>query len=74
MLLLRGDQDIIVLPRHNEEMAALLKSVGVSVETRTYQGVGHAQIVTALARDRSDLAPTLQDVVDYVKRNIRNLP
>ncbi|HRG14672.1 MAG TPA: alpha/beta hydrolase [Pseudomonadota bacterium] len=68
MLLLRGDQDIVVLPRHNEEMAALLGSVGVPVETKTYPQVGHSQIVTALARDRADLAPTLQDVVAYVKR------
>ncbi|MBP7623591.1 MAG: alpha/beta hydrolase [Xanthomonadales bacterium] len=68
MLLLRGDQDIIVLPRHNEEMAALLRAAGVPVESRTYEGVGHSQIVTALARDRSDLAPTLQDVVAYVKQ------
>jgi acetyl esterase/lipase len=56
------------LPRHNEEMAALLGSVGVPVETKTYPQVGHSQIVTALARDRADLAPTLQDVVAYVKR------
>ena len=68
MLLLRGEQDIVVLPRHNEEMAALLSAVGVPVETRTYPQVGHSQIVTALARDRSDLAPTLNDVVAYVKR------
>jgi acetyl esterase/lipase len=68
MLLLRGEQDIIVLPRHNEEMAALLGSVGVPVEVKSYPLVGHSQIVTALARDRADLAPTLGDVVDYVKR------
>jgi acetyl esterase/lipase len=68
MLLLRGEQDIVVLPRHNEEMAALLSTVGVAVETKTYPRVGHSQIVTALARDRSDLAPTLADVVAYVKQ------
>lgn len=68
MLLLRGEQDIVVLPRHNEKMAALLGSVGVPVEMKTYPQVGHSQIVTALARDRADLAPTLSDVVDYVKR------
>lgn len=68
MLLLRGDIDIIVLARHNERMAAELAAVDVPVEVKTYAGVGHSQIVTALARDRSDLAPTLRDVVDYVRR------
>ncbi len=68
MLLLRGDQDIVVLPRHNEQMAALAAAADVAVEVKTYRGVGHSQIVTALARDRSDLAPTLRDVVDYVQR------
>lgn len=68
MLLLRGDLDIIVLARHNERMAAELAAVGVPAEVKTYADVGHSQIVTALARDRSDLAPTLRDVVDYVKR------
>ena len=68
MLLLRGDQDIVVLPRHNEQLAALLAAADVAVEVKTYRGVGHSQIVTALARDRSDLAPTLRDVVDYVQR------
>jgi acetyl esterase/lipase len=68
MLLLRGDQDIIVLSRHNDEMAALMTSVGIQVETKTYPMVGHSQIVTTLARDRSDLSPTLADVVEYVRR------
>jgi acetyl esterase/lipase len=68
MLLLRGNQDIVVLARHNEGMAKKLAAAGVPVEVQTYTGVGHSQIVTALARDREDVAPTLKDVVEYVRR------
>lgn len=68
MLLLRGDQDFIVQPRHNQAMAAMLATVGVAAEVKTYPGVGHSRIVTALARDRDEIAPVLKDVVAYLKR------
>ena len=68
MLLLRGSLDPIIFARHNERMAAKLGALGIPVETRTYDRVGHAEILTAIARDRTRDAPTLKDVVEFVNR------
>ena len=71
MLLLRGNLDPIIFARHNERMAEKLGALGIPVETRTYDRIGHAEILTAIARDRTGDAPTLKDVVEFVNRLVK---
>jgi acetyl esterase/lipase len=64
-LLLRGDADRIVEPRNSTAMAAALRAHGDAVTERTYAGVGHFRILAAIRF--TSLAPTLDDVVDFVR-------
>ena len=68
MLLLRGKLDPIIFARHNENMASKLAMFGIAAETRTYDRVGHAEILTTIARDRTDDAPTRADVIEFVRK------
>ncbi len=68
MLLLRGTIDPVIFARHNHNMAAKLAMFDIPAEMRTYARVGHAEILTAIARDRTDDAPTRADVVAFVRR------
>lgn len=63
-----GDKDTTVLPRNSDALAAKLTAVGVPVERRRYPGVGHAGLVTALAKPLRGRAPVLDDVVAFAKR------
>ena len=63
-----GDNDTTVLPRNSDALAAKLTAAGVSVERRRYPGVGHAGLVTALAKPLRSRAPVLDDVAAFVKR------
>jgi acetyl esterase/lipase len=74
MLLIRGKRDIIIQPRHHQHMAAKLGALGITVETVEYEGVGHAEILTAIARDRDDQAPTRADVIRFITQQMAATP
>lgn len=67
-LLLHGAKDDTVLPRNSVALARTLRAAGVDAEYRAYPDVGHAGIVTALARPLRGNAPTLTDVVEFANR------
>lgn len=65
-LLLHGEDDKTVWTRNSERLAAKLTAAGVAVDYRTYPDLGHVRILSAFRFP--SLAPTLDDVVAYVKR------
>lgn len=66
MLLATGDADTIVLPRNTERLAARLRQAGNQVESITYPGIGHAQIMGAFAAPLGFLAPVRRDVLRFI--------
>jgi acetyl esterase/lipase len=64
-LLLHGAEDRVVWPRNSARLAARLQAAGVAVEQRVYPDLGHARILLAIRFPR--LAPTLDDLVDFVR-------
>jgi acetyl esterase/lipase len=66
MMLATGDADSVVLPRNTESLAARLRAGRNVVETVTYAGIGHSEIIGAFARGLRFLAPVRQDVLRFV--------
>ncbi|WP_327526528.1 alpha/beta hydrolase [Bosea sp. (in: a-proteobacteria)] len=68
IFLATGSEDTTVLPRNSERLAQALKSAGAkSVSLKIYPGLGHAGTATALSRLLQWQAPTLDDVVAFLK-------
>jgi acetyl esterase/lipase len=67
-LLLHGDSDSRVMPRHSRKLAALLKASGSEVELKLYGGLGHVGILSALARPFRRRAPVLADLARFAHR------
>jgi len=68
MLLLWGDADTTVGPRNLQALERAMQTVGGRVETRTYPGVNHVDIMLALSRPLRGRAPTLADVTTFAER------
>jgi dipeptidyl aminopeptidase/acylaminoacyl peptidase len=67
-LLLHGDSDSRVMPRHSRKLAGLLRTAGGDVELKLYPGLGHVGILAALARPFRRRAPVLEDVTRFAHR------
>jgi acetyl esterase/lipase len=67
-LLATGGKDMTVRPSNSDALAAKLGKAGVPVERRIYPDVGHAGLITALARPLRGRAPVLDDLVAFAKR------
>ena len=70
MLLLTGATDTTVKPGNTDRLAAAVQARGGSAEVIRYPDVGHIQIMLALARPLSFLAPTLQDSASFIQRTV----
>ncbi len=70
-LLAHGSIDDTVNPRQSEQMARLLRAAGVPVTHKTYDGVGHLKIATALSRWTRGSAPILQDIATFMRSTAR---
>ncbi len=68
MLLLEGSEDETVWPKNSINLDRRLRQLGVSSTLRIYPGIGHAGIVTALAKPFRYRAPVLEDVVAFARR------
>ena len=68
MLLATGSDDTTVKPGNTIRLAERLRAVGVAAETRVYDGLNHVRVVAALAAPLRFLAPVLDDVDDFVRR------
>jgi acetyl esterase/lipase len=67
-LLLHGDGDSRVMPRHSPKLAGLLRAAGSDVELKIYPGLGHVGILAALARPFRRRAPVLADLARFARR------
>jgi acetyl esterase/lipase len=68
LLLLWGDADTTVGPRNLRSLDAAMRALGGRVETKTYPGVNHADIMLAVSRPFRGRAPTLDDVTEFARR------
>ncbi|MBL8545187.1 MAG: alpha/beta hydrolase [Hyphomonadaceae bacterium] len=68
LLLLWGEADTTVGPRNLEGLARATRAAGGRVETKTYPGVNHVDIMLALSRPLRGRAPTLGDVIGFATR------
>lgn len=68
-LLLAGSADTTVYPKNSRSLARHLKEVGAAVEIKEYEGMGHAQIMLALAKPlRKDASPVYEDILEFFAR------
>ena len=66
MLLVTGSADAIVDPRETASLDAALRAAGAQVESRSYPGVGHNEIMAAMSRPFRDRASVLDDVTAFM--------
>jgi acetyl esterase/lipase len=66
-LLLHGDADTRVMPRHSRKLAALLEAAGSDVRLKLYPGLGHVGILSAFAIPFRRHAPVLADVAAFAE-------
>jgi acetyl esterase/lipase len=70
-LLLHGDSDTRVMPRHSRKLAGLLEAAGGDVRLKLYPGLGHVGILAALAIPFRRQAPVLADVAGFAEEVTR---
>lgn len=68
VLLITGDADTTVRPRHSEALAARLRAAGGAAELIRYPGVTHTGPLKALARPFRRHAPVLPDIAGFLGR------
>jgi acetyl esterase/lipase len=62
MLLLTGSADTTVKPRNSKALAAAQTRARAKAQAMLYEGLGHSDIVMALARPFRDKAPVVEDM------------
>jgi acetyl esterase/lipase len=65
-LLLYGEQDTTVLPRHSKEFSKRIRAAGGRVWEVGYADLGHASIVGVLAKPYQGRAPVLEEVTRFI--------
>ncbi|HEX3896478.1 MAG TPA: alpha/beta hydrolase [Rudaea sp.] len=68
LLLLQGEDDDEVEPSNAIKMAERAHAVGAPAELKLYPGVGHSSIILSLARGHSSRAPTLNDILAFIRK------
>jgi acetyl esterase/lipase len=69
MLLITGTADTTVLPRNSARLAARIRNSGGIAEERSYDGIGHIELVASLAVPLHSLAPALDDIDRFFRRH-----
>lgn len=70
MLLLTGLADSIVDPGNTKALERALQNVGGDVETRTYPGIGHNEIMAAISVPFRGRASVLDDITSFLSRTV----
>ncbi|MDX1517796.1 MAG: alpha/beta hydrolase [Woeseiaceae bacterium] len=65
-LLIHGTDDTTVRPTNSDSLAQRLRDVDVPVTLKTYDDVGHARVVAALAPSFDFLSQTLEDSRSFI--------
>lgn len=66
MLLLAGNDDDTVDPGNSRRLAAALRQAGDTVQLIIYPSIGHKELIGALARPLTFLAPVRHDVLAFI--------
>jgi acetyl esterase/lipase len=69
IFLAHGDADTTVYPRNSQRLAERLGQTGNEVELKTYPGIGHVGLVTAMTSLLKSRAPVAQDALDFLARH-----
>lgn len=69
LLLLTGDSDTTVKPRNSKVLAEKVTALGGKAEIKLYPGVGHSGIIMAVSRPFRSIAPVIDDVVAFTKKD-----
>lgn len=69
LLLITGDIDTTVRPRHSEALAARIREAGGEAELIVYPGITHTGPVKAIARPFRRRAPVLADIAAFLRRH-----
>jgi acetyl esterase/lipase len=69
-LLLHGNADSVVSPRHTEALTRALDAAGTDVETIRYPDLGHRMIVGALAKPLRFVEPVLDDIDRFLRERV----
>lgn len=69
-----GSEDDFVRPRNSDALAARLMAAGIEVERKTYPGIGHVGLLTAIAKPLRDRAPVLDDMASFAERVTADRP
>jgi acetyl esterase/lipase len=64
-LLITGDADRTVYPRNSERLAERLREAGVEARLMILEGLGHTDVLTAIARPLRWRAPVLEAVTGF---------
>lgn len=64
-LLITGDSDRTVYPRNSERLAERLRAAGVEARLMVLKGLGHTDVLTAIARPLRWRAPVLDAVTGF---------
>ena len=67
-LLITGDSDRTVYPRNSKRLAERLKQAGVKARLVVLKGMGHVDVLTALARPLRWRAPVLEQVTGFFRQ------
>lgn len=71
MFLATGEADAEVPPRDTAHLAAALRAAGAPVEERHYPGIGHNELMMALARPFRSKAPLLDEMTAFLREKTR---
>jgi acetyl esterase/lipase len=68
LLLITGEADTTVRPRHSQALAARMRAAGGEAELIVYPGISHTGPVKAIARPFRGHAPVLADIAAFHAR------
>ncbi|HMT94083.1 alpha/beta hydrolase [uncultured Thiothrix sp.] len=68
-LLLHGEVDERVLPKHSRRFAEALQQAKVSVELHIYPNVEHVRVLASLAKPLRGLNPSYRDIVTFLAKH-----
>jgi acetyl esterase/lipase len=66
-LLITGDADRTVYPRNSQRLADRLKAAGARARLVVLKGLGHTDVLTAIARPLRWRAPVLKDITGFFR-------
>lgn len=71
-LIMHGTSDTVVTPKSATSVTEKLRAVNTLVDLKLYKDVGHSRIIAALGSPLQFLAPTLEDIDQFLSTEVCN--